>query len=473
MKQGADPQGGRGGMNRWAGRTGRLAVAAVSLLASAAAQALDPLSGLLSEPGSAGLGAVVRSSRSPYVGAGQRNDLVPLYLYEGKHVFLHASRGGVKLLDDGKTRFDLFLDYRFEGFPSDRIPASLAGMQPRGPTTDAGVSLRYHSPWGTFGTEIVHDALGITNGSEVRLNYSADWSSGRLHLRPALTFSARSARLNNYYYGVRPEEATAGRPAYEPGAGTSTWLGVYGAYELSKHWRLLGGIGANRFSSGVRDSPIVRNGTQPEVLLGAAYDFGSYRDLPAEQASQLYVKVLYGWSTDCNLIQAMTLQCLSTHTEDNTRVAAIELGKPFMKEVNGWPLDFVGYVGLLRHDENGLQTDSLEFNAYMKAYYYGFPWSGHVKTRLGFGAGLSLAERVPFVEVRDQTRRGRNTSRVLNYLDPSIDFSVGDLLGARTLKDTYAGVGVSHRSGIFGSSEFLGNVNGGSNYIYSYVEWQM
>ena len=48
--------------------------------------------------------------------------------------------------------------------------------------------------------------------------------------------------------------------------------------------------------------------------------------------------------------------------------------------------------------------------------------------------------------------------------------SVGDLLGMRKLRDTFVGAGVSHRSGIFGTSQLLGNVNGGSNYIYSYVE---
>jgi outer membrane protein len=50
---------------------------------------------------------------------------------------------------------------------------------------------------------------------------------------------------------------------------------------------------------------------------------------------------------------------------------------------------------------------------------------------------------------------------------------VGDLLGVRSMKRTFVGMGVSHRSGIFGSSRVLGNVNGGSNYIYSYVEWEM
>ena len=56
---------------------------------------------------------------------------------------------------------------------------------------------------------------------------------------------------------------------------------------------------------------------------------------------------------------------------------------------------------------------------------------------------------------------------------PSIDVSVGDLFGVRSMRETYFGVGVSHRSGIFGTSQLLGNVNGGSNYIYSYLEWEM
>ena len=109
----------------------------------------------------------------------------------------------------------------------------------------------------------------------------------------------------------------------------------------------------------------------------------------------------------------------------------------------------------------------------MKAFYYGFPWSDRVRTRVGFGAGLSYAQRLPFVEQRDQTLRGRNASKLLNYLDPSIDVSVGDIFGVRTLRETYFGFGVSHRSGLFGSSQLLGNVNGGSNYIYSYIESKM
>jgi outer membrane protein len=107
----------------------------------------------------------------------------------------------------------------------------------------------------------------------------------------------------------------------------------------------------------------------------------------------------------------------------------------------------------------------------MKGFYSGFPWSARVKTRLGLGVGVSLAQRVPFIEASSEAANGRPASRLLTYLDPTLDVSVGDLIGSRALKETFIGLGVSHRSGIFGSSRLLGNVNkGGSNYIYGYVE---
>jgi outer membrane protein len=445
--------------------------ALLTFLPGTARSNTDPLIDFLSVPGSAGLGLVFRTERSPYEGAGFRHDFVPAYLFEGERAYLHASRAGLKLLGKNSPhRIDLILDYRFEGFPYDQVPPSLAGMRNRSPSLDFGIATRYHTDWGDLHGEFLHDAYNEHRGSELRLGYSYDWHGGRLHLRPAFTVSARNAQLNNYYYGVAADEATAARPAYAPGAGINTWVGLYGYYDLTKHWRVLAAYGVNYSARTIRNSPIVRDqATQPGAFVGLAYDFGSYRD-PQEDGNPLYVKLLYGKATDCNLVQTMTLRCTSVTTQDNTKVAGIALGKPFIERVHDWPLDFVGYAALLHHDENGLQPEAWEVNLSMKGIFYGFPWSERVKTRLGFGIGVSFVDRILFVEQRDQARRGRNTSKILNYLDPSIDVSVGDVIGARKLKDTFFGFGVSHRSGIFGTSQLLGNVDGGSNFIYSYVE---
>jgi len=207
-------------------------------------------------------------------------------------------------------------------------------------------------------------------------------------------------------------------------------------------------------------------------VLGLMYDFSPEHSAWPEH-KPLIVKVMYGKSTDCNLLPIMTFRCASTKTADQTGISAIEVGRHFIERLNGWPLDFVGYLGLLHHNERGLQQDFWQIDAHMKAFYYGFPWDDHVRTRLGLGVGLSYAQKIPFVEQRDQLARGRNASKLLNYLDPSIDVSVGDLFGVRALHETYFGFGASHRSGIFGTSQLLGNANGGSNYLYSYLEWAM
>lgn len=447
---------------------------AVGLSAAAPASAdsnIEPLT-LLSEPDSPGLGALARFESSPYREGGTRYDVLPLYLFEGNRVFLDANRVGVKLLKGGDQRLDLFAAQRLEGFPSDRVPASLAGMAVRDSGLDLGLSWQYRQPWGNVRAEFLHDAGNTSKGNELRLGYSYDWRSGPWRLRPSLSVALRDASLNNYYYGVRADEAVPGRPAYAPGAGINTTLGLYGSYDLTQRWRLLAGVSATLLDRHLRDSPIVQKRVLPAVYVGAAYDFGSHEREWAQQDSPTYFKLLYGKATEdgCHLLKIVTAQCLSTAKVNPTSITALQIGKPFLQNVNGWPLDFVGYAGLAEHNDRGLQANGLQLDLFMKAFYSGFPWSHRVKTRLGLGVGVSLAQRAPYIEASSQAASGQPASRMLNYLDPTLDVSLGDLLGSRALKDTFIGVGVSHRSGIFGASRLLGNVNGGSNYIYTYVE---
>ena len=450
-----------------------LAASGLSAVAPACADAsLEPLTNILSVPGSAGLGGVARVETSPYREGGKRYDVLPLYLYEGGRVFLHANRGGIKLRQDGAQRMDLFVEQRLEGFPADRQPASLSGMGVRDSGVDLGLSWRYRQPWGTLQAELLHDVGGFSKGSEFRLGYTYDWRSGRLMLRPSLGLALRDGRLNNYYYGVRPGEAAPGRAAHAPGAGLNTSLGLFGSYDLTERWRLLAGVSATVLDRRIADSPIVQKRVLPGVYLGAAYDFGGHQREWAEDGSPIWFKLLYGKATDdgCHLLKIVTAQCLSTAKVNPTHVTGVQIGKPFLQNVNGWPLDFVGYLGLTHHNDRGLQANGLQLDLFMKGFYSGFPWSNRVKTRLGMGVGVSLAQRAPYIEASSQAQAGKPSSRLLNYLDPTLDVSLGDLVGSRALKDTFIGFGVSHRSGIFGSSRLLGNVNGGSNYLYTYVE---
>lgn len=443
--------------------------------ASAGVQAqtsTDHIGDLLQTPGSAGLGFISRFEDSPYEGGGTRRDLIPLYLYEGERFFLSADRAGFKLVNEEAHRVDLFLARRLEGFPEEEVTPELEGMEFRTPGVDLGLAYRYQQAWGTVRASVLTDVGDTSEGSELRLGYSRDWRGERWVLRPDITVSWRDRNLNDYYYGVAANEATPDRPAYEPGSGINVSLGVYGSYSFWDNWRLLGGVSVTSLDSAVTDSPIVRDGLQPAIYVGAVYDFGTAIARWDDDGVPLLVKAFYGRASGdgCHMVRIMTLQCTSLDHENPTSVTGVHVGRPFLERVNGWPLDFHGYVGLLFRNENNLQANGWQVDAYMKAFYYGFPWSHRVNTRIGFGFGISYANHVPWTEVTSQARRERPTSKLLNYLDPTIDVNVGDIFGSDRWKKTYFGLGISHRSGIFASSRLLGSVNGGSNYIYAYLE---
>ena len=412
---------------------------------------------------------IVRVERSPYVDAGNRRDFIPMYMYEGDRVFLRSNSVGLKFGPSRERRVELFLRHRFEGTPFEDIPASLDGIARREPGIDAGIGLQWGGAWGRAYAELLQDVSTASEGSEFRLGYKYSWRRGRLSAWPYAFIAVRSGELNDYYYGVRPQEARPGRPAYEAKSGTGGEAGVMAAYEMGGRWRLLAGASLAWLPGTVADSPIVSQRTIPTLTLGAVYDLSPQTD-PWTSDRPLIVRAYYGESSDCDAVPIATLRCTSTHTQDKTDIAGIDFGRPFITRLNDWPVDIAGFVGVIRHKEKGLQDDFWQINVYFKAWYYGFPWSERLRTRIGLGVGLAFSEEIPFTEQRDQALRGRGTSKLLQTLDPTIDFSVGDLTGFARLRDTYVGAGVSHRSGIFGTSQLLRNVDGGSNYIYGYVE---
>ena len=127
-------------------------------------------------------------------------------------------------------------------------------------------------------------------------------------------------------------------------------------------------------------------------------------------------------------------------------------------------------VGASREAERGAQPDFFGHTLYLKAYWTGFPWSGWLRTRAGFGEGMSYAWHVPSEERDEARRHDRNTSRLLNYLDVSLEVNAGDFLQDERLKGCWLGWVISHRSGAFGLIDVFGSVNGGSNYNTASIE---
>ena len=425
---------------------------ALSLLASSVSASSDPFIDVL-PVGGAGVGYVLRYERSTYRGAEGGADQLPLYLYEGERAYLHGTSLGLKFKQED-WRADVFLRYHFEGFTRDRQPTSTLGLAPREPGFDAGASLRRRVSWGTPYVEVLRDASHSSEGTELRAGYWAnDWRRGRLTVRPQLVLAWRNAKLNNFYYGTSD---------YHAGAGLDLQGALYASYALTESWNLIGGLSATRRSSQISGSPLAQGGLQSEAFFGFLYDFSPKQERWAPQSKPLIVKALYGNSSDCDVLQVVRLNCTKRHTVDNTDVAALHVGRKLIEGAGGLPVDLAGFVGIQRQFEKAYQDDFWSVMAFFKAYWYGFGWDRWVHTRVGIGAGLSYSEQISQMELHDQGRRNRGNWKLLGYLDPSFD--------VRVAKETYVGIGVSHRSGAFGKSQFFGNVNGGSNYIYLSLE---
>jgi outer membrane protein len=422
-----------------------------ALAAGSAAAQSDPFTDTLPEGGAA-VGYVLRWERSTYQGAERTADQLPLYLYEGERAYLHGTRLGLKF-KPADWRVDTFIAYRFEGWTHDKVPSSVVGLVPREPGFDAGVSLSRGFAWGKPYAELLHDVSNSSDGTELRAGYWNEWRRGRLTWRPQLLLAWRNAKLNNHYYGTAD---------YQAGAGVDVGATLYGDYQLAESWHVLAGLGVTRRSHEISDSPLAQGGVEAQLFLGMMYDFSPKQARWAPESKPLIAKVLYGNSSDCDVLQIMRLSCTTRHTVDNTDIAALHVGRKLIDAPGGWPVEVAGFVGLQRHFEKSYGNDFWSVMGFFKVYWYGFGWDKYVRTRVGMGAGLSYSEQITQMEVHDQGRRGRGTWKLLNYLDPSFD--------VRVAKETYIGVGVSHRSGAFGHSELYGNVNGGSNYIYFSLE---
>jgi outer membrane protein len=70
-------------------------------------------------------------------------------------------------------------------------------------------------------------------------------------------------------------------------------------------------------------------------------------------------------------------------------------------------------------------------------------------------------------------RKGYRPSNLLNFLDFSLDFNIGDIFGGNELKRWWLGYSIHHRSAIFESAQQFGRISGGSNFQTVYLQYDL
>jgi MipA family protein len=204
---------------------------------------------------SVGVGVVL--APRPYVGASEEAIPIPVFNARYKWLFAEGIRGGVQFLRQGKLAGNAYLQANFEGLEADDSP-SLAGMENRSKSADAGVEVVYRARPVGFRVNVLTDVLGRNSGQEFSVQAVTGAPLGsRGFLLASIGPRWISASRVDYYYGVRESEVAPGRPAY---TGTSSWnwdLTLGATARIAGKWSVFVLFSREAFGGPIERSPIV------------------------------------------------------------------------------------------------------------------------------------------------------------------------------------------------------------------------
>lgn len=216
------------------------------------------------------LGVGVISSPEPYVGADDELLVIPVLSVTAGRFSFRGIGASWKLGEWGGFEAEALLRARFGGYEEDDSPF-LDGMEDRRFSADLGVELSWEGD--PVGIRLVPavDVLDRSGGAEIALELFTPIQLGPVRLEPRAGAAWQSSDLVGYYYGVRPDEARPGRPAYRPGSTVNGTAGLFAFAPLAERVAFQGFLRYEKLGGEIDDSPIVDDDTALTALVGVSY----------------------------------------------------------------------------------------------------------------------------------------------------------------------------------------------------------
>jgi len=121
---------------------------------------------------------------------------------------------------------------------------------------------------GLFGLSGVIDTLGIHRGQELEFSYRVLLSLGEFDFIPSAGMRWRSQDIVDYYYGARPGEGRAGRPAYEDEYALDPFVRLAVRHDLTQGWSLLATVQYEWVDDQIRNSSVVDADYDASFMVG-------------------------------------------------------------------------------------------------------------------------------------------------------------------------------------------------------------
>jgi outer membrane protein len=244
---------------------------ALAMTAAASAAAQEPAEKARKLEWGIGGGAV--ASPRPYVEAKPRIFPIPVVNLRYDRWFVQGIRGGYELVAKPKLSLNAFAQARFQGLEPDESPF-LEGMEERKKSMDAGLEAVYRGRPVGFRAAVLTDTLGRSQGQELSAQAVTGAPLGK-KLLVLVAFGPRweTSRRADYYYGVRPEEATSERPAYSAEDALNWDLAVSAIYRPADRWSVFALVNRIALGDAIRNSPIVERESMTGLLFFVTREF--------------------------------------------------------------------------------------------------------------------------------------------------------------------------------------------------------
>jgi outer membrane protein len=156
----------------------------------------------------------------------------------------------------------------------DPTPEPVAVVVPdRDYAVEVGVESLIDGEWGAATLRAFHDVSGTHGGYQLSADVSRRWTRGRLSFAPTIGVIYTSAQMNDYYWGVKPEEANTALPSYRAGGGFAFEGGLLANYYFSRNLRLGVSLNYEHLADDVAASPLAEDDYVFAWFSGLAWTF--------------------------------------------------------------------------------------------------------------------------------------------------------------------------------------------------------
>jgi outer membrane protein len=208
----------------------------------------------------------VNAAQDVYTDFDNRIVPIPIIGYVGERLRVYGPFVSYQLLQDRQLTVEAQLVPIFAGYEQDDSPV-FEGMEDRDFTFAAGLGVNYRAGSWTFSVSGNADVLGKFDGYQMAARVRKMFQYDGFMIEPSIGFNFQDSNYVDYYYGVRDEEATATRLAYEGDSAVNTEISVAVSTQ-----RFLGGmtrleVGATYFDDSISDSPITDDDMAVNAML--------------------------------------------------------------------------------------------------------------------------------------------------------------------------------------------------------------